>query len=120
MADGDLGVKRGKCSGKRRRGVAVDKHDVRLHLAEHLAHALEHARRDRGQVLPLLHDVEVIIRPDAEAVHNGVEHFPVLRRDADDAFDLGVLLQLEHEWCHFDRLRPGTENGHDFNAFAHR
>ena len=119
MADGDLGVKRGKCSGKRRRGVAVDKHDVRLHLAEHVAHALEHARRDGGQVLPLLHDVQVVIRPDTEAVHDGVEHFPVLRRDAHDALDLGVLLQFEYERRHFDRFRPGAENGHDFNAFAH-
>lgn len=120
VADGDLGVKCGECAGKRRRGVAVDKHNVRLHLAEHFAHPLEHARRDRGQVLPLLHDVEVIIRPDAEAVHDGVEHFPVLRCDAHDALNLGVLLQFEYEGRHFDRLRPGAENGHDFNAFAHR
>ena len=119
MADGDLGVKRGKCAGKRRRGVAMDKHNVRLRFAEHLAHALEHARRDRGQILPLLHDVQVVIRPDAEAVHDGVEHLPVLRRDAHDALNLGVLLQFEHERRHFDRFRPGAENGHDFNAFAH-
>ena len=119
MADGDLGIKCGKCAGKRRRGVAMDKHNVRLHLAEHLAHALEHARRDGGQVLPLLHDVQVVIRPDAEAVHDGVEHLPVLRRDAHDALELRVLLKLEHERCHFDRFRPGAENGHDFNVFAH-
>ena len=120
MADGNLGVKCGERAGKRRRGVAVDKHNVRLHLAEHFAHPLEHARRDRGQILPLLHDVEIVVGTNAETVHDGVEHFPVLRRDAHDALDLGMLLQLQHERRHFDRFRPRAENGHDFNAFAHR
>ena len=120
MADGDLGVKRGERAGKRRRGVAVDKHDVRLHLTEHFAHPLKHARCDRGQILPLLHDVEIVVGTNAETVHDGVEHFPVLRRDAHDALDLGMLLQLQHERRHFDRFRPRAENGHDFNAFAHR
>ena len=119
MADRDLGVKRGERAGERRRGVAVDKHDVRLHLAEHVAHTLKHARRDRGQVLTLLHDVQIIVRPDAEAVHDGVEHLAVLRRDAHDALKLRMLLQLEHERRHFDCLRPCAEDGHDFNAFAH-
>ena len=120
MADGDLGVKRGERAGKRRRGVAMDKHDVRLHLTEHFAHPLKHARCDRGQILSLLHDVEIVVGTNAETVHDGVEHFPVLRRDAHDALDLGMLLQLQHERSHFDRFRPRAENGHDFNAFAHR
>ena len=60
-----------------------------------------------------------------ELFFNNVEgllagNFPVLRRNAHDALDLGMLLQLQHERRHFDRFRPRAENGHDFNAFAHR
>ena len=114
MADLHLMVKRGQRPGKRRGRIAVDEHEVGLDGVQHLVHAEQGLGGDGGECLALFHDVQVIIARQAEYLHDGIEHFPVLAGEADDAFDLLAGLQRLDERRHLDGLRPRAEDGHDF------
>ena len=115
VADLDLMVEGCQRTGEGRGGVAVDQNEVGLRLLKHLLHAEQGLGRDRGERLALFHDIEVIIALEMENIHHGVQHFAVLAGQADDAFDAFAGLKRAHERRHFDRLRPGAENGHDFD-----
>ena len=41
-----------------------------------------------------------------------IEHFTVLRGDADDALDFGGFFQLLYQRCHFNRLGACPEHAH--------
>ena len=58
--------------------------------------------------------MQVIIARQLKDLHDGIEHFPVLAGQADDAFDLLAGLQRLDKRRHFDGLRPCAEDGHDF------
>ena len=119
MADGDFGVKRRERPSEGGRRIAVDKHQIGLCRRQHSLHPVEHARGDAGQILTLLHNVQVIVRLNAKLLHHGIQHLTVLGRDANHASDLRAFLKLQHQRRHFDRLRPRAENGQDFNLLAH-
>ena len=112
----DLCIKRRKSCGKGRAGVAVDKHEIGLFLGVAALKSLKRTDGDVGQRLICTHYVEVAVRLKTEALHNGVEHFTVLRRDADDALDLVVLLKLKRQGRHFDGFRSRAEHRHDFKS----
>ena len=114
VADLDLMVKRGERTGKRGGRVAVDEDKVGLDGIKHLVHAEKGLGRDGGERLALFHDMKIIVTRQMEDLHDGIEHFPVLTGQADDALDLVVCLQRLDKRRHFDGLRPGAEDGHDF------
>lgn len=62
MAHRNLLVEGGKGGGGAGGRVAMNQNHIRLALFEHVAHAGKHASGDIVQVLPLLHDIQVIIR----------------------------------------------------------
>ena len=64
--------------------------------------------------------MQVVIPRQPEDFHDGIEHLAVLTGQADVGFDFFAALELLDKRRHFDGLRPGAEDGHDFNAFAHR
>ena len=66
------------------------------------------------ETLAALHDVEVVLRRDAELAQDAVQHLAVLGGYADHALKLGPALKLQDEGGHFDGLRPRPEDGHDF------
>lgn len=56
-------------------------------------HAEKRLCGDGGERLALFHDMQVIIARQLKNLHDGIEHFPVLAGQADDAFDLLAGLQ---------------------------
>ena len=118
VADLHLMVKCRQGSGKCRGRVAVHQNKVGFLFLEDLLHAEKRLRRDRGERLPLFHDIEVKICLEVKDLHHGVQHLAVLAGQADVGFDFLAALKLLDERRHFDRLRPCAEDGHDFN-FLH-
>ena len=114
VADLDLMIERGKRARERRGRVAVDKDKVGLDGVQNVVHAEQRLGGDSGERLALFHDMQVIIARQLEDLHDGVEHFPVLAGQADDAFDLVAGLQRLDKRRHFNSLRPRAEDGHDF------
>ena len=81
---------------------------------QNAVHAEKRLGGDGGKRLALFHDMQVIIARQLKDLHDGIEHFPVLAGQADDAFDLLAGLQRLDKRRHFDGLRPCAEDGHDF------
>lgn len=71
-----------------------------------------------GQILVGAHDVEIEIRFDIEQPEHPVEHTPVLRGDADLAFDRRCVTQGVDHGGHLDGLGAGAENAE--NAHGRR
>ena len=110
VAHGNLLVEGSEGSGGGGGGVAVDQHHIWLARLEHVAHTGEHAGGDIVQVLPLLHDIEVVVGLDAEDVQDLVQHLPVLAGDADPGFEVfRMLLELLDQRAHLDGLRPRSK-----------
>ena len=118
MADRDLLIEGRQRPGERRGRIAVHQDKVRLCLLQGLLHAEQGARCDGRQRLLLLHDIQVILRRQAEDLHDGVQHLAVLARKAADTLKFRPLRQRLHQRGHFDRLRPRAEDGHHLN-FLH-
>ena len=101
---------------ERRRRIAVYEHDIRLLLGQHFVEAVHGLARDVEERLPCRHDIEVIIRLDVEQMQHLIEHLAVLCCHGHHGDNrIRMLLQLQHDWCHLDRLRPRTEHGHDLD-----
>ena len=91
----------------------MDQDHIRLALLEHVAHAGKHAGSDIVQVLPLLHDIQVIIRLHIEDAQHLIQHLPMLPSHAHDRLKfLRILLELFHQRAHLNGLRAGSENEH--------
>ena len=115
VAHGNLLIEGSEGSGGGGGGVAVDQHHIGLARLEHVAHTGEHAGGDIVEVLPLLHDVQVVIRLHIEDPEHLVQHLTVLSRYAHDCLEiLRILLELLHQRAHLDALRAGSENEHYF------
>ena len=119
MADRNFVVERCECAGKGGRGIAVDENNVRLRLFEHLIQTVQALLGNGRQRLTRLHDIQVIIRPDAENIKNLIEHFAMLCGNAHDGLSVFVLLKRMHERSHFDSFRARTEYSH-YLDFIHR
>ena len=114
MADWDLLIKGRQRPGKRRGRVAVDEDKIGFDGIQNAVHAEKRLCGNGGKRLALFHDMQVIIARQLKDLHDGIEHFPVLAGQADDAFDLLAGLQRLDKRRHFDGLRPCAEDGHDF------
>ena len=111
MPDRDPRIVGGEGRRHRRRGVAVDEHEVRPLQFQHGGNLPEHGGSHVVQSLPGAHEVQVVGRRDGEEVQHGVQHLPVLRGDADDAGEPSrAATQGGDHGCHLDRLGPGPED----------
>ena len=97
----------------RSRRVPMDQNDIGLDLIQHIPHPGQHPRRDIVQVLPLLHDIQIIIRLHIENCQHLVQHFPMLPRHAHNRLErLRILLERLHQRTHLNRLRPRSKHQH--------
>ena len=113
MANRDLLVEGGEGGGGAGGCVTMDQNHIRLALFEHIAHASKHAGGDIVEILPLLHDVQVVIRLHIEDPEHLVQHLTVLSRYSHDCLEiLRILLELLHQRAHLDGLRASPENEH--------
>lgn len=62
--------------------------NVRTTNFENIAHAKKHSRRNVIEILPLLHNVEVVVGFYVEQVKNLVQHFSVLTCNANYCFKI--------------------------------
>jgi hypothetical protein len=93
----------------------MHEHCVGLCFGKHAAHPFEHTHCYVGQVLTLLHYVEVEIGCDAEYVKNLVEHLPVLPGYGYYGVEaVAAPLQFLDYGRHFDGFGPGAEHKHYF------
>ena len=88
----------------------MDEYDIRTALLEDVTKSGEDTCSYIGEVLTLLHDVEVVVRGDIEDLEYLIEHFAMLAGDAHDGLELiGTLLELLDQRAHLDGLRTGSE-----------
>ncbi len=114
MGDRNLLVEGGQRGSHGGGGVAVDKHHVRLHLPVHIAQSGKHPGGDIVEVLPLLHDVEVVMGRDAEQPQYLVEHLAVLTGNADKGLEpVGLFLKCFHQRGYLDGFGTGAKDQHD-------
>ena len=89
----------------------MNEYDIRTALLKYVTESGEDTCSDIGEVLTLLHDVEVVVRGYIEDLEYLIEHFAMLTGDAHDGLELiGTLLELLDQWAHLDGLWTGSEN----------
>ena len=115
MAHLHLGIERSQSRHKGGGSVAVDQHQIRLGLFQHIPQTAEGLDGDAHQGLGRLHDIQIVIRGDLESLQHLIQHFPVLGGDADNALHFFPALQFLHQRRHFDGFRTGAENRHHFD-----
>ena len=115
MSDFDLLVKSGKRRGKRRRRIPMDKDIIRFFLFQYFFQSAKDAGSDVIQGLSAPHDIQIVIDGQLEKIHHLIEHFPMLRREADLRFYFGMRQKRLHDRSHLYRFRPRAENRHDFH-----
>ena len=96
-------------------GVAMHEHHIGALRLQHGAHAQQDAGRHVVEVLPRLHDVEVVVGGDGEEAEDLVEHLAVLTGDAHHCAEMGGIgLQGLDERGHLDGFGASAENEHHF------
>ncbi len=80
MPQGNPPVEGGEGCGKGGGGIPVHQHHIRMNAVEDLAALLKHRCGDVIQSLPLFHDVQKIIRLQAEEAQRLQKHLPMLPR----------------------------------------
>jgi len=90
----DLQIEASQGCYKGRGGVAVDEYHVWLDLLEDRLNPIENIRRYIKQRLPILHDVEIVVRDNTKGTENLIQHLTVLGGYTDDDIQGGTLLHL--------------------------
>ena len=102
---------KGSCCGCG--SVAMNKHYIRLALLEYITHTVEDTYCYIGQILALLHDVQVNIWLDIKYLEHLVEHFSMLTCDAHNRFELFCpILEFLHQRTHLNSFGTSTEDKH--------
>ena len=97
-------------------GVAMHQQQVVALALQDAAQAQQNMAGDVGQVLPRLHDVEVVVGLDAKQIKHLVKHLPMLRCDANLRLNAGRVCQSVDDRRHFDGLGAGTKNSEDLHG----
>ena len=80
-----------QCAGESGGCIPVYQNDVGFFLAHHFFQTSQGSCSDTCQCLSGLHDIQVILGVQVEDFQNLIQHFSVLRGNADDAFDFGCF-----------------------------
>jgi hypothetical protein len=111
VADVGSGVKGGQSSGRDAGGVALDEHPIGSFVDQDRFETGQHAGRDLGRRLIVLHHVQVVVRLDGKDAQHLVEHFAVLGGDANSTDDaLRVARQLADHRAELDSFGPRAED----------
>ena len=106
-------VKSRQSGSGRCRCVAMNEHNVGLYLLQHIAHSCQHACCYIVQILPLAHDIQVIVWLDVEDAKHLVKHLTVLPCHTNHSLEtIGTRLQSFHQRCHLYCFRPSAEHKH--------
>ena len=82
-------------------------------LVEHISHTGQDSGCHVIEILPLFHDVKVVVRSDVENLQHLVQHLAVLAGYTDSGLELvWMFLKLLHQRGHLYRLRSGAEYKH--------
>ena len=104
---------KGSCCGGG--GIAMNEDYIRSALLKHITKTGEDACSYIGEVLTLLHDVEVVIRGDIKNAKHLVEHLTMLTCNAYYGLELlWSALEFFDQRTHFDCLWTGAEDEHYF------
>ncbi len=115
MTDGNLTVKGGKRRRGRGGGVPVNKNDIRIRFLQDVAHPQQDTARHVIKILPLLHDVQVIIRRNLKEMQHLIQHLAVLTGYAHNCLKcIGMFPEFFDQRRHLDRLRARAEYKHYF------
>ncbi len=109
----DLVVEGRQPGGEGAGGVSLDHDDVRPVDGQQVTDPGECSGGDLGQPRAGAHQVEVVLRNDAEEAVDLVEHLPVLAGHGDDRFQPRTVCHGVQERRHLDGLRSGAVDGHD-------
>ena len=88
----------------------MNQHEIGLGFGEHRSQPAKHISRHVGQILPRLHQVEIIIRDDLEQFENLVEHLPMLGGHAHARVDILGLGERPDDRRHLDRFRSRAKD----------
>jgi hypothetical protein len=113
MADRDPGVERRQRRAEHRGGVPLDQHEVGAVRAQPSADRGEDPAGQFGQGLPRLHQVEVMIGPEAEVGERLVEHLPVLGGREEHGAEPGGRAQRLVDRSHLDGFGAGADDEGD-------
>ena len=106
----NLLIESSKCGCSTGGGIAVYQHHIGLALLEHIAHTSKNTGRDIVEVLPLLHDVQVVIGLHIKDSEHLVQHLTVLAGNTNDSLEIfRIFLELLHQWAHLNGLRTGSK-----------
>ena len=115
MSDGNLLIESGQRCSRTRGRIAMYEHHIGLHLTQHVTHAQQHTGCHVIQVLPLLHDVEVIVGNYLKESQHLVEHLTVLTCHAYNRLEiLGILFECLHQRSHLDSFGASAKYQHHF------
>ena len=117
MRHRDFLVEGGKCSGKGRRGIALNDQPIRLQLLQIRLQSGEYPYCHIGQGLPGLHDIKIDIRLEPENFQNLRRHFPMLPGIAQHDLDIRPTLGRKNERQELDSLRacPKDDKNRNFS-----
>ena len=113
VSDRDLGIECSQCASSGGSSIAMNEYDIGTAFFEDVAKAGEGTCCYIGKVLPLLHDVEVVVRSYIENLKHLVKHFAMLAGDTNYGFELrGALLEFLDQRAHLNGLRTSAKYEH--------
>ena len=104
------------CKGSCRRsgGVTMNKYYIRSALFEHITQTDKDTCGYVGEVLTLLHDIEVVIRFHIEDLEYLIEHFAMLSGNTYYCLKiLCMLLEFFYKRTHFNSFGTSTKDKHN-------
>jgi len=121
VGHGDLFVEGGQGTSHDGGGVPLDEHQVRRGPLQYVFQTGEAPGRDVEERLIRRHQVQVVVRGNAEEGVDLVQHLPVLAGKADlDGEDVGAPAEGGNEGGHLDGLGAGAvdeEEGHATSCY---
>ena len=104
-----IGRQRGRHGG---RSIPMHQHNIGLFLFKYRLKPLQNIAGNIKKILPRLHDIQVIVRPDFKEIQNLIQHLAMLSRHADNTFKpVRMLFKLLDNRSHLDRLGTCAEDG---------
>ena len=100
------------------RSIAMHQNHIGLGF---LHNRLQAHQRTGGNIVQRLaagHNIQVVVRLNAEKLQHLVQHFAMLGGNSHNGLNIfGIFAHLQYQRTHFNRFRAGTENSHQFKFF---
>jgi hypothetical protein len=113
VPDGNVLVKRSEGRAERRCCISLHEHRVGLQPSDHGSQPVDNPRRQTGEGLPGLHQIQIDVWSDPAQLQNLIEHFAMLSGDDDLRIEVRMCIQSLNQRRHLDRFRTRPECQHD-------